>query len=272
MIDSKKKIRNYFVDEAGDTTLYNKKGKVILGNEGVSKCFMVGVAEIKNHNLAKQMLKELREELLADTYFKGVPSMQPERGKTAKYFHAKDDLPEIRMEVFKVLKKLDIKVQMVIRRKEVIAESAKLIFKATGKKINGNDIYDDLVKRLFRNLLHKSDENKIHFARRGKTERTQALQTAIAKAKHNFDIRYSKKSNKPVDIIPAYPYEFIGLQIIDYYLWAIQRLYERKEERFFNYLSDDFRLIMDLDDKRNKPYGEWYSDSNKLSLKKLKPV
>jgi hypothetical protein len=28
---------------------------------------------------------------------------------------------------------------------------------------------------------------------------------------------------------------------------------------------------MDLDDTRNKPYGEWYSDSNMLALKKLKP-
>ena len=29
---------------------------------------------------------------------------------------------------------------------------------------------------------------------------------------------------------------------------------------------------MDLDDKRNKPYGEWYSDANPLELKKIKPA
>jgi hypothetical protein len=27
---------------------------------------------------------------------------------------------------------------------------------------------------------------------------------------------------------------------------------------------------MDLDDKRNKPYGEWYSDRNPLTLEKLR--
>jgi hypothetical protein len=27
---------------------------------------------------------------------------------------------------------------------------------------------------------------------------------------------------------------------------------------------------MDLDDRRNKNYGEWYTDSNPLSLDKLK--
>ena len=29
---------------------------------------------------------------------------------------------------------------------------------------------------------------------------------------------------------------------------------------------------MDLDDTRDKNYGAWYNDSNKLSLKKIKPV
>ena len=28
-------------------------------------------------------------------------------------------------------------------------------------------------------------------------------------------------------------------------------------------------MIMDLDDKRSKPYGEWYSDSNPLDMRKL---
>ncbi|MBU2444697.1 MAG: hypothetical protein KJ666_03880 [Bacteroidetes bacterium] len=83
---------------------------------------------------------------------------------------------------------------------------------------------------------------------------------------------YNKKSDKPVRIISAYPHEVIGLQVIDYYLWAVQRLYEKKEDRFFKLLEKDYRLIMDLDDTRNKPYGEWYSDINKLTFKKIKPV
>ena len=132
--------------------------------------------------------------------------------------------------------------------------------------------YDDLVKRLFRNSLHKADENIIHFARRGNSTRNTALQSSIDKAKANFQAKYNKTINKPVKIIPAYPNEYIGLQIIDYYLWAVQRLYEKGEDRFFQLLANDFRLIMDLDDIRNKDYGEWYSDQNKLDLKKIKPV
>ncbi|MCC5653508.1 hypothetical protein LC609_27690 [Nostoc sp. XA013] len=61
-----------------------------------------------------------------------------------------------------------------------------------------------------------------------------------------------------------------GLQVIDYYLWAVQRCYERDDDQFFLPLANKYRLIMDLDDNRNKPYGEWYGDRNPLTLEKLK--
>ncbi len=38
--------KNYFVDEAGDLTLFNKKGKIILGSEGVSNFFILGVLKL----------------------------------------------------------------------------------------------------------------------------------------------------------------------------------------------------------------------------------
>ncbi len=63
------------MDEAGDMTLFNKKGKIIIGYEGVSKCFMVGFAWVEDPHLAMDLLEKLREELLKDPYFKNVPSM-----------------------------------------------------------------------------------------------------------------------------------------------------------------------------------------------------
>jgi hypothetical protein len=71
-------------------------------------------------------------------------------------------------------------------------------------------------------------------------------------------------------IEPAYPSQVVGLQVVDYYLWALQRLYEREEDQFFNPLAQKYRLIMDLDDRRNKLYGEWYSDRSPLTLEKLR--
>lgn len=230
---------------------------------------MVGVAHMADPIGAGQALENLRNQLLADAYFKGVPSMQPEARKTAIYFHAKDDLPEIRREVFKLLPNLEVKVQVAIRRKTALVSFAKLLH-AAGKRLTEDLIYDDLIKRLFRNLLHKAAENRIVFARRGKRTRRIALERAIEKAKTNFEKKWKMLSRKPTSIVPEYSFSSAGLQIIDYYLWALQRVFELRQDRFFQLLRPGYRLIMDLDDKRNKPYGEWYTDYNPLQLRKIK--
>jgi len=265
------KVHHYFVDEAGDLTLFDKHGRDIVGSEGVSHLFMVGVAHVPDPDQAHQRLEQLRAELLADPYFKNVPSMQPQEMKTVHCFHAKDDLPEVRREVFRLLPQLGVKVQVAIRRKSSLASAARMLFQR-GQKLRANDVYDDLVKRLFKNLLHKADENRIVFARRGKSARAEALQEAIAHAKANFQKKWEIKSDRPTSIHAAYPSESAGLQVIDYYLWALQRLYGRSEDRFFQLLAGDFKLVMDLDDQRNQRYGEWYSAANPLSPDKIKPV
>ena len=264
-------VSNYFVDEAGDATLFGRGGRLLVGAPGCSKCFMIGVAHLPDPAKAAEELGCLRKELLADPYFRDVPSMQPDGGKTALGFHACKDLPEVRREVLRLLPCLQAKVQVVIRRKLELAEVVRRV-NAIGRTLSGNDLYDDLVKRLFRNLLHKADQNSIVFAWRGKGDRAEALTEAVARAKRNFDRRFGSTVGKPTRIHSARPRDCAGLQVFDYYLWALQRLHERGEDRFFSLLAPGYRLIMDLDDTRNKPYGEWYSDANPLTLRKMKAL
>jgi len=260
---------NYFVDEAGDLNLFDKKGRIIIGQPGVSRFFMVGVAYLPDPFDVHRQLENLRAELLADPYFRNVPSLQPDNKKTAIAFHAKDDLPEVRREVFRLLPQFKARVQVVLRRKHRLAAEAQALFHYK-RKLRADDIYDDLVMRLFRNLLHKSAENHIFFARRGKSERKEALESAIQKAKNNFRAKWGQRPDVPTLVQSAYPSQLAGLQVIDYYLWALQRCYETGEDRFFNLLTSDYKLIMDLDDKRNKGYGEWYSSKNALTIEKIK--
>ena len=126
-MSEKRTVNNYYVDEAGDLTLFNKRGHMIVGKEGVSRVFMVGVAYLPDPKLAHHKLEQLRTELLGDSYFKDVPSMQPEENKTAICFHAKDDLPEVRREVFKLLPEFGAKVQVAIKRKEYLVKTARLL-------------------------------------------------------------------------------------------------------------------------------------------------
>jgi CRISPR/Cas system-associated exonuclease Cas4 (RecB family) len=198
--------------------------------------------------------------------------MQPEAKKTAICFHAKDDAAEVRREVFKILPSLNVRVIVAIRRKQTLVEKYRALFERYGGKFQPNEIYDEMISRIFRDKLHTADENSIVFARRGKAVREEALEDALIRARRNFETRWGKRPDRPTSIVSAYPSESVGLQVVDYYLWAVQRMFERGEERFFQLLAPQYRLIMDLDDTRNKPYGEWYSDRNPCELSKIMPV
>lgn len=181
-------------------------------------------------------------------------------------------MPEVRREVFRLLPSLNARVLIAIKRKTALAEHHKDLYETTGEKFKPNAVYDELVKIVCYNKLHSANENRIVFARRGKSGREKALRHALIETKRKFDEKWGKHPDPPTDIRAAYPSEFAGLQVVDYYLWAIQRMYERKEDRFFRLLQPQYRLIRDIDDLRNKPYGEYYNDKNELTLEKMLPV
>lgn len=265
-------VKHYFVDEAGDLNLLDKRGRVKVGKPGTSFCFMVGLVDLPDPDFANAKLEELRLRLLADPRYRDVPSMQHKARKTALVFHAKDDPPEVRREVFGLLPSLDAKVIVAIRRKMPLAVRYRKAYGGSRRRLRAEETYDQLVSRIFNGKLHSADENHVVFARLGKSNREPALEQALANAQRAFEAKHGPRPKKPVTVDSMYPHQSAGLQIADYYLWALQRMYERKEDEFFEMLAPQYRLTMDLDDKRNKRYGEWYSDSNKLKLAKIKPV
>ena len=118
-------VTYYYVDEAGDPILFNRKKKVAVGNDGCSRFFILGKLAVANPDELAAAFRELRKELLADPYLAEFPSMQPERRKTARMFHAKDDLPEVRREVFKLLLGFDVRFFAVVRNKMEIVRKVQ---------------------------------------------------------------------------------------------------------------------------------------------------
>jgi len=198
--------------------------------------------------------------------------MRSTAGKTALAFHAKDDVPEVRREVFKLLAQSGLKIFVGIRRKKRLAADMRLAFLQNGVKRRPESIYDDLVTLLFKERLHLAERNHIIFARRGKADRNLALNEAIQAAKRDFDARWRKGIDRPTTVSSSVPTEISCLQAIDYCLWALQRMVERREDRYFALLRDKFRLVLDRDDDRRHGYGEYYTSRNPLTLERLMPV
>lgn len=260
-------LRYYFVDEAGDGTLFDRKGQVIVGQPGCSRYFMLGVLDVPRPLELSQALQDLRQRLLADPYFSSVPSMQPAAKKTALFFHAKDDLPEVRREVFAVLKSFaDLRFYGILTDKLRVAQYVQSRNQVDSTyRYHPNELYDYLARRQFRDRLHKDDAYEICFAKRGFSDRTAALQAALQSARQNFFEKWGVTSQAPIQVIPNTPQSSPCLQAADYFLWALQRLYEQGEERYLAYLWPSFRLVQDIDDRRSARYGIYYTQKKPLT-------
>lgn len=260
-------VRSYFVDEAGDAVLFSKRGKkIIVGTPGCSRFFILGMVDIPDVATVSRELSALRAELLADPYFKDVPSMQPEAHKTADAFHAKDDVPEVRRAVFALLRHHEFHFSAIVRDKlNVVAYVRSRNRQDLAYRYHPNELYDYLVRQLFKNRLHKDDEYHIYFARRGKADRTAALQTALEAARQRFCQQHRIVNHATINVIPTTPAACPGQQVTDYFLWALQRFYESGEVRYIELLWDSVSVIHDMNDTRKTGYGVYYTRKKPLS-------
>jgi hypothetical protein len=122
-----------------------------------------------------------------------------------------------------------------------------------------NELYDYLVRRLFKERLHQADSYSIYVSKRGKKDRTAAFLNAVRAAQQRFLAQHGIPGSDAIRVASTAPPECGGLQSVDYFLWALQRYYEKGEERFIRYLWDSVRLIQDIDDTSNKRYGKYYT-------------
>lgn len=260
-------IYHRFLDEAGDTTFYGKGKIPNIGQPGVSLCFILGMVKFR------KSLASIRDEIIllqksieTDTYFRNVPSIEKKKTKDRFYFHASDDLPEVRKIFFDFIKNIDCSFEAVVGRK---------IPSLFSKKHNNNEaeFYADLLSHLLKNKFSIGDKLILNIAARGKTTRNEILEQALYKAVGRY---WKKKPEGEIKTKISFNVQNQVteplLNISDYFCWAVQRVFEKGEVRFYEYVNDKISVVVDLYDSSNyvgsKNYyrvGNELTPQNKLS-------
>lgn len=206
----------------------------------------MGLLSIAQPDELRRKLEDLRRAILEDPYFKDVPSIQQAQAKTAVGFHAKDDLPEVRKTVFDLLKNEEVKFSAVVKRKHTVLKYVRSR-NTYGYRYTGDDLYDFMVRNLFRQRLHTHTNYEITFAMRGSRSRTEALERALYSARRNFAEKHAIDSLSSIQVMATPCRKDPCLQAVDYFLWALQRAYEKREDRFISLLWPRVNLVWDLD-------------------------
>jgi hypothetical protein len=258
-----------FLDEAGDTTFFGKSRKCIIGTEGVSKSFIIGMVKFRKPLVElRRLIIEMQKEVEIDPYYKGVPSIIKKAQSGGFFFHAKDDLPEVRKTFFAFIKKLDCSFEAVVAQK--IPEI--FIKKHNSKEA---EFYADLLSHLLKNKFELGTRLILNLAERGNSTRHTTLTSALDKATRRFIRKYpDKKIQTSVVFNIQTPLTEPLLNIADYFCWAIQRIFERGEMRFYEFLLEKISLVIDLYDiSKWENSKNYYTPKNPLTAQnKISPL
>ena len=273
MKKNKSVLKQYhrFLDESGDTTFYGKNKRIIIGNEGVSKSFILGMVKFKtNLDPIRQEILMLQKEIENDEFYKDVPSVKKKIAQGAYYFHAKNDIPEIREKFFRYIKTLNCSFEAIVARKlpdihEKNHEGKETLF------------YADILSHLLKNKFSKYDKFVLNIASRGKSTKNHNLERALEIAKTRFLENHPSKEiqTRVVFNVTDQTNEPL-LNVADYFCWSIQNVFEKGNVRFYNFLQDKISSVIDLydfesygvtDNSGKKTWANYYGKTNALTAK-----
>lgn len=251
-----------FLDEAGDTTFYGKGKLPVLGKEGVSLSFTLGMTRFREPlpELRERIIK-LQKEIEVNPLFKSMESVKKRTQKGGFYFHAKDDSNDLKKVFFDFILSLDCTFQAVVARKSVDR------FKRTHND-NEMEFYADLLSHLVKDKFNYP-KLILNVAERQNSTSNKNLERAIQIASERH-----KKKNPEKEIALNIGYSVHKFQdepllcVADYLCWVVQRVFERGEVRFYEYLMPKISLVLDLYDTANYSYSKnYYRSKNPLTPK-----
>ena len=274
-----------FLDEAGDCTFYGKKKKNILGTLGVSNCFIIGMVKYKEPlETIRQEIIQLQRSIEDDPYFR-VPSVVKKIDSGGFYFHAKDDIPEVRKIFFDYILQKKLSFEAVVARKSIDRFANK-------HKDKEQYFYADLLSHLMKNKMQKEQRLILNIAEKGTSTKNNNLELALEKAKERFAKTLNRQNHSSLntesetgpgvlrrkDIRSGLVFNVTNqrqeplLNVADYLCWTIQRVFEKGETRFYNLMQEKISLVVDLYDSENYDgFKNYYSpkkpltDKNKIS-------
>ncbi|HEY0261775.1 MAG TPA: DUF3800 domain-containing protein [Chitinophagales bacterium] len=233
-----------FLDEAGDTTFFGRnKLPLVLGSNGVSKYFILGMLQVNEPiDGLRAKIRTLQTKVEGTKFYNQVPSVKKLISKGGFYFHAKNDIPELRKEFFDFILTLDCSIEIIVAEKDV----ERFVSKHNRKDA---EFYAELLAQLLKDKLDSHKRLALNIAGREGSTGYNNLQVALEKATaiykhHNPSSSTETMCNITFNVQP-FSKEPI-LSVTDYLCWAVQRYFEKDEARFYDYLQSKIERIVDL--------------------------
>lgn len=255
-------IAHRFLDEVGDTAFFGKGKVPIIGTNGVSNCFGIGIVRIDRPlDRVRAEIAKMHREIENDAFVNTLPSVRKRVERGGFFFHACKDSPEIRQIFFKYLDTLPCEADVVMARKS----PARFSKKHNGK---ADEFYAEVLAHTIKRMLKKEQKLVLNIAERGSSTRAKVLDSALANAMCMAAKKWGEDEVKTKAVFNIQsPLLDQLLCVADYLCWAVQRVFELGDTRFYDYLREKrIRLVVDLYDREKYAGSQNYYDGKRNPL------
>ena len=250
-----------FLDEAGDTTFYGSKRKVIIGEKGVSRAFYLGAVKFMCPlESARMVVEDAKRRVVSMPELNRFPSVKKRIAGGGFYFHAKDDPPPIRQLFFDELRDLSCRFEVLVARKNATT------FERLHKN-NADAFYAEILGHLLKRKLKMKGRIVLNIAQRGSSTRSVILESALQKARERAQRRWPGENLCAKVVFNVQnPRREPLLSIADYFGWAVQRVCETGDASAYDLVRHKKHEVHDIfDGSKYRGNRNWYNPSNPLT-------
>jgi len=248
-------MHHRFLDETGDTTFYGKGHRVIVGENGVSLSFGMGVVRIDRPlEEVRREVRVLQAQVEEDALLNTIPSVRKRMENGGFFFHACKDAPDVRTVFLHYLRELPCEAEMVVARK------IPALFEKQHDS-REEEFYADLLAHLIKGRMKRPGTLVLNVAERGSSTREKVLTRALAIATERAKKKWGAEGAQSRVVFNVQtPLTEPLLTVADFLCWAVQRVFEQGDVRHYNYLAPKIRLVVDLYDREKYERSRNYYD------------
>lgn len=228
-----------FLDESGKPEVFSARGLNLVEQNQASKFLVIAAIRTDDQLNLQRKVTVFRAELLSEQELTKIFSS----AYTLDAFHANRDYTQVMEKFYEFICTLDIKIDVIV------VDKLKCY---TPLQQNPGRMYGVMAGQLLKNICHQSNNTEVIFSRKdSKLKLQKELEAGVEQVrldylqKHpNLDAKYS------LSYFHNSHYTHGGLQIADYVSYAVFKVFEHDNRRWYEQIKDKIGKIQDICNKK----------------------
>ncbi len=228
-----------FLDESGKPEVFSSKGINLVEKRQASKFLVIAAIRTVNQLKLQQEITAFKLKLLQDKELTKIFSSS----YSLDSFHASNDYPEVKERFYSFINELDIKLDILV------VEKLKCF---PGLQRNPGRLYGVMAGQLLKNLCHQTNRTEIIFSRKdSKLKLRKELEREVERVRLEY-MQVHPNLDKIIKLSYFHNphYSHGGLQVADYVAYAVFKVFEDNERKWYEMIKDKIGKIQDVCNKK----------------------